>query len=219
MSENLEELVLTLYLTRKSAKEAKNARANLAAELGPCVADLPEDSACYWSRMHSDRWCNVCKAKLEPQKDFRRKSNIAGAALRAVLRAGRALAVLVLISATCHALPLREALSQIESGGNDHAIGRANEISRFQILPSVWREHTASRNYHNESVAWTVAQRIIKPRQEAFSRAMRREPLPREVYCLWHRPGRFASEGYMVSRMSGSVQARAKRFANLIRAK
>ena len=31
------------------------------------------------------------------------------------------------------------ALGMIESGNNDRGIGRAGEVSRFQIHPAVWR--------------------------------------------------------------------------------
>ncbi len=126
---------------------------------------------------------------------------------------------ILLFAATCSALPLREALSQIESNNDDHAKGRAGEISRYQILPSVWREHTSSRNYHNGSVAWTVAQRIIKPRQEAFSRATGRQPDAREVYCLYNAPGAFERAGWKVSGVGRRVRERAKRFENLINEK
>ncbi|HXG49204.1 MAG TPA: hypothetical protein VNO52_16390, partial [Methylomirabilota bacterium] len=39
---------------------------------------------------------------------------------------------------------LLEALSLIESGNNDRAIGRAGEVSRYQILPTVWRRYSHS---------------------------------------------------------------------------
>jgi hypothetical protein len=86
---SLERMVRRLYETRKAASEAKKTRAELAAKLGNCVGDLPEDSACYHSRKPKDHWCEICKAKLPVWEDYQRKATTAGAALRDVIRAGK----------------------------------------------------------------------------------------------------------------------------------
>lgn len=88
-SGSLERMVRRLYETRQAASEAKKARAELAAKLGNCVGDLPEDSACYHSRKPKDHWCEICKAKLPVWEDYQRKATAAGAALRDVIRAGK----------------------------------------------------------------------------------------------------------------------------------
>lgn len=87
----LESHVLRLFEARKAALVAKTARADLAAKIGNCKANLAEDSACFRSRLLKDHWCDICKAKLPLWEDFRRKADIAGAALRAVLIDGKRL--------------------------------------------------------------------------------------------------------------------------------
>src|SRR5437899_3833634 len=49
------------------------------------------------------------------------------------------------------------ALGMIESGNDDRGIGRAGEISRYQIHPSVWRSYSVSRAYQNPAVSCQVA--------------------------------------------------------------
>ena len=53
----------------------------------------------------------------------------------------RWMVVLALTTMTASAgLSKLEALSMIESGNNDLAVGQAGEVSRFQIRPQVWRQ-------------------------------------------------------------------------------
>lgn len=86
---DVEILVRRLYESRQAAKKAKRALVELSARIGDCVADLPEDLACWCSRRGKDQWCEVCKAKLPLWEEWRCKSTASGAALRAVLRAGK----------------------------------------------------------------------------------------------------------------------------------
>src|SRR6266567_952502 len=51
---------------------------------------------------------------------------------------------------TCAAMDRWSALSQIESGDNDKAVGRLGEISRYQILPDVWSAFATDKaNWEN----------------------------------------------------------------------
>jgi hypothetical protein len=37
------------------------------------------------------------------------------------------------------------ALSQIESGDDDHVVGAAGEVSRYQMKPEVWQRYAHSK--------------------------------------------------------------------------
>lgn len=64
------------------------------------------------------------------------------------------------------------ALSMIESGDNDHAVGSLGEISRFQIRPALW----PGGNPHNATVALTAAEKIMRPRVARFEECHGRSP-------------------------------------------
>lgn len=126
--------------------------------------------------------------------------------------------------APLEASPLRDALAMIETGASspvagdpDHVIGGSGEVSRFQIMPRVWRAYTKSRNHTNPEVAWTVTRRILADRVGGFEKATGRPPEPIEVYLLWNKPGHFEGVGYRLERVSRSYRARAQRFHNLYR--
>jgi hypothetical protein len=58
---------------------------------------------------------------------------------------------------------LIEAIGEVESGNNDQVIGTAGEVSRFQITPALWREHTVlpTSCAHIYANARIVARRIL----------------------------------------------------------
>lgn len=60
-------------------------------------------------------------------------------------------------------LPFFRALAAIESGCNDHALGRAGEVSRYQILPSQWKRFwpLKPKYYTNPVIATEVSRRIL----------------------------------------------------------
>jgi hypothetical protein len=124
---------------------------------------------------------------------------------------------------SCPAMPLRQSLAMFETGATsgrksaaDYVRGGSGEVSRFQIMPDVWRRYTKSREYDNPEVAWNVAQRIIADRMADFRRAAGREPNGLELYLLWNKPGHFAAAGYQASRVKSDYRSRAQRFANLL---
>ncbi|MCL5097361.1 MAG: hypothetical protein M1608_07510 [Candidatus Omnitrophica bacterium] len=102
------------------------------------------------------------------------------------------------------------ALAWIESGNNDHAVGRVGEISRYQIRKSEWRKVTRSTRYTNPYIARTVAVRLLEMRQCAFRKIYNRPPTDFEFYALWNAPNQIL-RGYISSR----VAQRCRRFANL----
>ena len=132
------------------------------------------------------------------------------------------LGVAIVAMASLEASPLRDALAMIETGASspvvgdpDHVIGGSGEVSRFQIMPGVWKAYTKSRNHTNPEVAWTVTRRILADRVGRFEKATGRPPEPIEVYLLWNKPGHFEGVGYRLERVSLIYRDRAQRFQNL----
>lgn len=124
--------------------------------------------------------------------------------------------------ATCQAMPLRQSLGMFESGATswqrspaDSMRGGSGEVSRFQIMPAVWRRYTKSRDYQNPEVAWTVTQRILADRTAGFRTATGREPTALELYLLWNKPAHFEAVDYQAGRVKSDYHERAQRFANL----
>jgi hypothetical protein len=118
--------------------------------------------------------------------------------------------LLVLVPALCSGMDRLSALSMIETGNNDRMVGKAGEISRYQILRCEWRSVTKSANYTNPDVARTVALRILERRILAFRATFKRSPTHAEFYALWNAPQRI-----MEGRLSRRVVERCQRFANL----
>jgi hypothetical protein len=98
-----------------------------------------------------------------------------------------------------------QALSMIESGNDDHAVGSVGEISRYQIRPELW----PGGNPHNPQQALKAAQTTMNPRLERFQRMHKRQPTDFEFYVLWNAP-------WVVDHPSATIKERAQRFANLV---
>ena len=103
-----------------------------------------------------------------------------------------------------------EALSMIESGGNDRMVGRHGEVSRYQILKREWRSVTQSAKYANPAVAREVTRTLLDQRVHAFERTHGRSPTDFEFYGLWNAPSQVLS-----GRVSPVVAERCRRYANL----
>jgi len=98
------------------------------------------------------------------------------------------------------------ALSMIESGDNDRAIGPGGEVSRFQIRPELW----PGGDSKNARDALAAAQEVMKPRLAAFEKSHGRPATDFEFYVLWNAP-------WQADRPSKAVTERALRFCNLVR--
>ena len=109
-----------------------------------------------------------------------------------------------------------EALSQIESGDNDFAIGKDGERGRYQESQSVFREYNPKNCWPNfkyltnADLAWGSACGVMLIRDSDFKEKYRREPTDAEWYLLWHRPSRPLHPKPIEA-------ARAQRFANLVK--
>lgn len=113
------------------------------------------------------------------------------------------------------------ALSQIESGDNDNAIGRSGEVTRYQIMPALWfsgigknRNAITGRfiSPTNKQMADIAAVALMMDRENRFWNINHRVPTDFEWYLLWHRPAIYLSK----NRPARSREIdRAQRFANL----
>ena len=110
------------------------------------------------------------------------------------------------VSVSASAMDRWAALSMLESGDNDRAIGSHGEISRFQIRPSLWR----SGDPQDALAALTTAQKIMQARLHHFKVTHQREAMDFEFYVLWNAP-------WQVNHPSAVVSERARRFVNLVR--
>jgi hypothetical protein len=111
----------------------------------------------------------------------------------------------------CPSGSLFQALSQVESGDDDYAVGMSGEVSRYQIMRSVWRQYGKGLNPKNPSHAKSVALKILSDRSEAFALRHNRLPSNRELYGLWNAPAQT-----MRLTMSRRVTERAVRFESLV---
>jgi hypothetical protein len=133
------------------------------------------------------------------------------------------LATTAATTASAETLPF--ALGLFESGAEtfqrgqpDFKKGDSGEVSRYQIMPDVWKRYSKSGDYHNPVVAWEVAERILIDRLAKFRDRMHREPTPTELYLLWNKPGHFSAAQYSLTRVNSHYLNRARRFGNLFRA-
>jgi hypothetical protein len=102
------------------------------------------------------------------------------------------------------------ALSQIESGDNDHAVGAAGEVSRYQIKPEIWRRCApAGADCTDPDGALSVARQAMQERCATFERKAHRSLTDTEFYILWNAPAQ-------IQRPSKAVLGRAERFCNLV---
>lgn len=111
----------------------------------------------------------------------------------------------------------RMALGMIETGNHDDEIGGAGEVSRYQIMPSVWRKYSQSQNYRNPEVSLTVAQKHWARLYANFTRQAHRQPTDFDMYVLWNTHyGYYASHGFQPDRLAAAVRDRAQRYVNLV---
>ena len=87
------------------------------------------------------------------------------------------------VTMICLATPAMDrwsALSIIESGNDDHAVGRSGEVSRFQIRSELWPGGDA----RNAQDALAAARKIMEPRLVEFQKTHRRPATDFEFYVL-----------------------------------
>ena len=111
----------------------------------------------------------------------------------------------------------RFALGMIETGNDDREIGGAGEVSRYQIMPSVWKHYCQAELYQNPQVSLAVAQLHWSVLYTTFKKQARREPSDFDLYVLWNtRGGYYAGKSFNPDRLAPVVRDRAQRFVNLV---
>jgi hypothetical protein len=121
------------------------------------------------------------------------------------------------IAFTAHAgLSRLEAISMIETGNNDQARGCAGEVSRYQLLPRVWRCYTNSLAYQDAEVSAWVARQHLNYLESWFYRQTGRPATDFELYVLWNAgPAYFAKKAFRAAAVNPIIRERAGRFVNL----
>src|ERR1700743_1352893 len=118
--------------------------------------------------------------------------------------------LLVLLPVCGFGMDRLSALSMLETGNDDSAIGSAGEISRFQVKKAEWRSVTNSANYRDSETAKKVMIQLMDKRIHAFQQHFGRPPTDFEFYALWNAPSQALS-----GHLSSKVADRCQRFANL----
>jgi hypothetical protein len=109
------------------------------------------------------------------------------------------------------------ALGMIETGNNDREVGKAGEVSRYQILPSVWKSYSNSRDYQNPEVSLQVARQHWTYLANYFKQRAGHEPSDFDMYVLWNTSfGYYARKGFVRQQLNPVVIDRAQRFVNLV---
>jgi hypothetical protein len=109
-----------------------------------------------------------------------------------------------------------QALSMIESGDNDAAVGQAGEVSRYQIKPRIWQEYSVSKAYRDSAISTKVAGKHLADLEQTFRARTGREPADFDLYVLWNAgPTYYARVNFSSKRVSPIIRERAQRYANL----
>jgi hypothetical protein len=114
-------------------------------------------------------------------------------------------AAVMLSASSAFSMDRWAALSMLESGNNDYAVGSHGEVSRYQIRPVLW----PGGDPKDAESALTAAQKIMAERVSKFTQSHGRVPTDFEFYVLWNAP-------VQLGHPSSVVSERAIRFANLV---
>jgi len=109
-----------------------------------------------------------------------------------------------------------QAISMVESGNNDYAVGGAGEISRYQIKPKVWRQYSRSTAYANTRVSSWVAEQHLQYLERQFKSNTGREPTDFDRYVMWNGGFPYYARIHFSPRaVKLVIRERARRYANL----
>jgi hypothetical protein len=103
------------------------------------------------------------------------------------------------------------ALADLETGSRDDLPpGAAGEVSRFAVVPAVWRKYPRLplSSARNPFTALNVARAVMEDRISRFAHRHGRQPTDAEWSMLWHAPNR--------SRWTPSDRDYSRRFSNLM---
>jgi hypothetical protein len=115
-----------------------------------------------------------------------------------------------------------DALGEFETGakGNhlqkaDFKVGKHKEVSRYQILPRIWKIYAKKYDPKNPEIARTITIRILNERINLFYSKTGRVPQPEEIYALWNAPTNLFKANYNFRLLSKVVKERSLRYKNL----
>ena len=109
-----------------------------------------------------------------------------------------------------------EAIGMIETGDNDRMVGAAGEVSRYQMMPRVWKQYSNSEAFSDPAVSSQVAQRHVDWLESFFRNRAGREMTEFDLYVMWNAgPGYYARKNFSPAQVAPSVRERAERYANL----
>ncbi len=112
------------------------------------------------------------------------------------------------------------ALGMIESGNRDRSIGGAGEVSRYQIIPAVWKSYSASSEYADPQISVQVARQHWIYLAKYFKEKTGRNPDNFDMYVLWNTKfGYYAGKKFSQQDISHVIQNRAERYVNLVNRK
>lgn len=114
-----------------------------------------------------------------------------------------------------------KALGQIETGMDDKAIGKNGEVSRYQILPRVWKElglfPLTKENWENPNKAAQVAEMLIKRNERWFRECSSKTLDAVDAYIMWNAGFTYYKKrGFNKLNVSKRILNRAKRYENLL---
>lgn len=120
----------------------------------------------------------------------------------------------LLLALAAPAMDRWAALSMLESGDNDKAVGPGGEISRFQIQRVLWADGDPT----NSQTALATAQEIMRARLVEFESGHKRPATDFEFYILWNAPAYLLGKPEGSKIIPGRIAERAGRFVNLVQA-
>jgi len=125
------------------------------------------------------------------------------------------LAPMLPAAATAGLSPL-EAISMIESGNNDMAVGPAGEVSRYQIQPRVWRQLSNSNAYGDTAVASSVAQQHLDWLHKFYKERTGRVADDFDLYVMWNAGADYYRRAaFAKDKVHPKIRGRAERYVNL----
>jgi len=125
------------------------------------------------------------------------------------------LALMLPAAATAGLSPL-EAISMIESGNNDTAVGPAGEVSRYQIRPRVWQQLSDSNAYEDAAVASSVAQLHLDWLYKFYKERTGRAADDFDLYVMWNAGADYYRRaGFARDKVHSKIRGRAERYVNL----
>lgn len=113
-----------------------------------------------------------------------------------------------------------KALSAFESSSRDAARGRAGEVSRYQILPTTWAEHSkipcTPNNYQDPHVSFIVANSIWEQLRSRYYMTCGHYPTDAETYVMWNRGFNYYARHHLAwNLLPRGVRDKALRFDNI----